>query len=360
MQVIHNPRYLLEVGTKLSSNYMERKPFDLLGELGKFGLEHGIFINDPQAIAEFATFVGDAMEGALLDPALLYGQRTEAMFEAMLVSLGRYSLLTAEDGGRVHSDGNYQAPDFRVVLPGGAQWLIEVKNVYIEDPSRQERQFMTRAYREKLENYAYATGGQLKLAVYWARWGIWTLVSPERLLDVEGNLTLDLATGIRLNELSQLGDRMVGTRPPLRFRLETDPATTESIAPDGTVRFTISGVRFYSGEEELSDTIDKELAWIFMQYGEWEETGPEAIIDGDLLTAIEFRWEPEQRLNKGYEIIGTLSQMFSRYYSERTLKDAEVVQLHAPLRPGWFAPLVTLEYQKKVLPLWIFQLEPAD
>ena len=335
-----------------------RKPFDLLAELAKFGLEYRISMNDPQAVPKFTTFVRGALCDALSDPALLYGQRTEAMFEAMLISLGGYSLLKTEDSGRVHPEERFQPPDFRVVLPDGTQWLIEVKNVYINDPRQQKRLLMTRTYREKLENYASVTGGQLKLAVYWARWGIWTLVSPKRLVDGDGNLTLDMETGIVENELGCLGDRMIGTRPPLRLRLETDPAKSSPVASDGTVKFTISGVRLYCGEDELLDPIDKEIAWIFMQYGEWKEIGdPLALLEGDLLTGIEFRWEPEERRNKGYEIVGTPSQMFCRYYSEQTMKDQEVVQLHAPLRPGWFAPLVTSDYKKKALPLWQFTFQ---
>ena len=342
----------------MNSDYVERKPFDLLAALAKFGSENRISINDPQAVPKFADFVGDALYSALSDPALLYGQRTEAMFEAMLITLGGFSLLKAEDKGRVHPSERYIAPDFRVVLLDGTQWLIEVKNAYIEEPFRQERCFMTKGYREKLENYAAATAGQLKLAVYWARWGIWTLVSPERLADVDGNVTLDMKTGVFENELGFLGDRTIGTRSPLRLRLETDPATTSPIATDGTVKFTISEVRVFCAEDELLDPIKKKLAWRFMLYGDWKVTGPETILEGGLLKAIDFLWEPEEDMNKGFEIIGDLSHMFCRYYSMQTMQDKEVVQLHAPPKPGWFAPLLASDYDNIELPLWRFTFKP--
>ena len=189
----------------MNLNDPDRKPFDLLGELAKFGLENKVSINDPQTIADFVSSAGVTLSRAISNPILLHGQRTESMFEAMLISLGRYSLLKAEDDGPVHPNGHYLTPDFRVVLEDGTQWLIEVKNVYIQDPdlSRQKQTFLKQTNREKLENYATATGGELKLAVYWARWGIWTLVSPGSLVDAEGNVTLDLGTGLRLNELNQ-------------------------------------------------------------------------------------------------------------------------------------------------------------
>ena len=338
----------------------EPKPFELLEELGKFSLESGVPLNHPQAVPKFATFAEDVLSKSLANPALLHGKRTEAMFEAMLVSLGGYSLLKSEDSGRVYPKEDFQAPDFRAVLPDGTQWLIEVKNVYIHDPMGQKKRLMTRAYRQKLENYASATGGQLKLAVYWARWGIWTLVSPERSLDGEGNLTLDLKTGLVMNELGQLGDRTIGTRPPIRFRLESVQNSTNQMTPDGLFKFTISNARIYSDEDEILDPTEKQIAWMFMLYGNWKEVdGPQSFMEGGQLTAVEFQWEPEARLNAGFEVIGTLSSMFSRYYAEQTLENRKVMQFHAPSRPGWFEPLVMPNYEKKALPLWMFNLQPA-
>src|SRR6202035_2835589 len=128
-----------------------------------------------------AIHVNDAVSRILADPALMHGQRVEAMFEALLVSLGQFRLLKGEDNGRV-------------VLQDGVHWVIEVKNVYETDPFQQERRLMSREYYAKLAAYATATGAELKLAVFWARWSVWTLVSPDRLLDDAGDLKLDMRT----------------------------------------------------------------------------------------------------------------------------------------------------------------------
>ena len=281
------------------------------------------------------------------------------MFEAMIVSLGRYSLLKPEDNGKVYPANSYSVPDFRVVLRDGAQWLVEVKNAYIKDPFRQERCFMKQDYLQKLENYAAATGGQLKLAVYWAKWSMWTLVSLDKVVDTNGNITLNMETGMMENELSRLGDRMISSRPPLRLYLEADPATAGLVpAGGGRVQFTISGVRFYCGEEEIIDAVEKDIAWLFMQYGQWTVTDPQAIVDGDRLKGIEFRWDPQEDTGRESASIGFLSQMFSRYYSEHTLKGQDVVQLHAPAQPSWFAPFEAYDYENSVLPLWQFKIQP--
>ena len=165
------------------------------------------------------------------------------MFEALLLSLNKHSLLKVEDTGRVHPEDRFQVPDFRVVLSDGSQWLIEVKNVYDKKPSSKKRRLMKPAYRKKLEAYSSATGGQLKLAAYWAKWRVWTLVSPEHSVDADGNVTLDMPTAMKVNELSRLGDVMIGTRPPLKLLITCDPERTSPIAPDGMVELSIARVQ---------------------------------------------------------------------------------------------------------------------
>ena len=334
------------------------KPFDLLAEFAKFGLEQKLSLRDPATSRAFLTHVSAAVDQALADPALLQGQRAEAMFEALLVSLGEYKLLKQEDGGRVFPGAGFRVPDFRIVLTDGPQWLIEVKNVFEKDPFRQRRRLLTKDYHDELAAYATATGAELKLAVFWARWSIWTLVSPGRLLGTDGTLELDMETAIRVSEMSRLGDRTIGTRAPLTLRLQMDPDHTGLIAADGTVRATIGAARLLCDGVEVTEPVEKEIAWIFIQHGEWREHGPQPIVEGDRLEAIEFWWAPEEPTNQGFEMVGTLSRMFARHYASHTIEADAVVQLRAPLRPGWFAPLVERVDRGGAIPLWRFELRP--
>ena len=336
------------------------KPFDLLNVLGRFGAEQKVSLRDPQMRSAFANHVADAVDQALGDSALLHGQRAEAMFEALLVSLGEFRLLTREDGGQVFPSERYVAPDFRVVLNDGAQWLIEVKNVYETDPFAQSRTLLNADYHGKLADYATATGGQLKLAVFWARWSTWTLVSPEKLLDAAGGLTLDMFTALKANELASLGDMTIGTRAPLKLRLTADPDRTGPIGPDGQVEVVFSRSQVFSEDRELLDPVEQEIAWIFTQYGQWEEQEPIPLIDGERLLAIEFSWAPVKEAGEqGFDFVGSLSRIFARYYAEHTMQGRDVVQLRAPLRTGWFAPLIRSDYQSKALPLWRIKLQPS-
>ena len=285
-------------------------------------------------------------------------QRTQSMFEALVVSLGEYELLKTEDCGHLFPIGTYVPPDFRVVLKDGEHWLIEVKNVYERDPGKQRRRLFSRPYLGRLSSYAEATGAELKIAVYWARWSIWTLVSPGPLVREDGHLVLDMPTAVRVNELSRLGDRKIGTRPPLLFRLTMDPEGTSLIDGEGKVNCVIGDVKAFCGDAELEEPDDRKIAWMFMLYGQWRESEPEATLDGDHLLAVEFRWDPEEASDQGFEIVGTLSTMFSRYYSEHTVEGGKVVQLRAPHKPNWFVPLVERGSGSDALPLWQFVQQP--
>ena len=251
-------------------------------------------------------------------------------------------------------------PDFRVVLNDGMQWLIEVKNVHTKDAHLplQKRLIMKREYREKLERYASATGGQLKLAIFWSKWRMWTLVSPSRLVDSDGNLKLDMQTALKQNELVCLGDCMIGTRAPIVIRFVADPTKSSRIGEDDIYRFTIADVQIFCAGNLIVDTNEKRLAWRLIMFGTWMESGPFPLMKNSKPKGVEFRWEPEEPSNQGFEIIGLFSQLFTNYYAERTLQGDEVVGIHALPQPQWLQSIVSHDFRSDTLPLWLFSLSP--
>lgn len=94
-----------------------QKAFDLLASVAVFARRNGI---------------------ALDNPTLIHSSRVERVFEATVLSLGGFKLLKTEDVGRVHAAETLRAPDFRIVLDDGEQWLVEVKNVRSREPFKQE------------------------------------------------------------------------------------------------------------------------------------------------------------------------------------------------------------------------------
>jgi hypothetical protein len=336
-----------------------KPPFDLLAAFSRFGREKKQSLRDPESQEAFLTLAKEALGSAVNNDTLMHGQRTENMFAALVVSLGHYKLLNREDSGAAHPSGLYQAPDFRIVLNDATQWLIEVKSLFDAEPGRQVF-FATAEYVERLRRYADAMRCPLRLAIYWARWRIWTLIEPSDLEPLNGKLAIDMFKAVRVNQMAALGDRTIGTTPPLRFRLSADPGKPREIGADGEVPFTIKRAAFYSGDKELTDPVEQNVAWMLADLGDWECDGPSAQISDGKLDALEFVWTPRERSNPGrnFEMIGTLSTMFSRHYGTQTLKEHEVVQIEAELIPDWFAPLVASDLASKVLPLWRFILQP--
>ena len=333
--------------------------FNLLAELAQFSATRGIPLGDPKTVELFATHVHETADEAVKSDARIHGHRTQAMFEALLLCFNKHYLLKVEDTGRLHPADRFKVPDFRVVLPDSSQWLIEVKNVYSKDAWSRRRRLMTPSYREKLEAYASATGGQLKLAVYWAPWKIWTLVSPGRLVDANGDVRLDIPTAMKTNELSQLGDVMIGTRQPLELVVTCDSERTKPVDSDGMTESTISGAHIYCRDQEITDPVERQIAWILMRYGRWNSS-MRTVRDGDRIEAIRWLWKPEECANEdlGFEVIGCVSELFAQFYADQTIEDGKVVQLYARSQPKSFASLMMREYQSETLPLWHFVIQP--
>lgn len=330
---------------------------DLLYLFGQFGREQKLSLRDPKAAELFIASVRADVKKALDNDALIHGQRTQNMFEALVVSCGDYKMMKMEDAGRIHPGGHYIAPDFRLVLMDGRQWLIEVKNVYGEDPRRQ-RLSLRKSDVAKLEAYSQANACPLKFAIYWARWQLWTLVDISDLEPRGNKLTIEMAAALRISEMGEIGDRTIGTAPPLTLRIRADLTKERSLAADGTVTYTIADASFFCAGEEIREKSVADLAWIFMLYGEWPVSDPRPSMSGGLLDYVEFEFAPAKRLNgrENFEIICRLSSMFSRWYAAQTLGPDGIHQTEADLRPGWFDPLINLR-KSEALPIWSFILK---
>lgn len=163
-----------------------------------------------------------------------------------------------------------------------------------------------------------------------------------------------------IDEMSVLGDMRLGTTPPLRLRFLA-AAEEPAIIEDGLVRFKIGRVRFLCGDNEIVEPLDEQLVWALAQFGEWvndKEAYP--IVLGNRLRGLEFEWTLRERANdQRFEMIGSLSRMFSRYYALQTLSEGSLDNLEARKMPEWVTALSSSDYKSKALPLWRFICQPA-
>jgi hypothetical protein len=102
---------------------MSEKP-ELFSAFAQYGRERRVALRDPSVIEAFKDHVADEVGSAIASDARLHGHRTQNMFEALIVSLGKYKMLKVEDAGRFHAKGTLKAPDFLIVLEDGHRWCI--------------------------------------------------------------------------------------------------------------------------------------------------------------------------------------------------------------------------------------------
>lgn len=300
-----------------------------------------------------------SVQGSLSNEAMLHGIRTESMFGALVISLGVIALLKQEDAGEIYaSDDKLKVPDYRLLLSDGSQMLVEVKN--FSQANNAMRSFeLDEEYLDGLVRYSKAMSCNLLLAIYWAKWNMWTLVRPETFKSQGKKKILDMRDAMKANHMSSLGDRSIGTTFPLSLVMHADKTKPRTLGGDNTGTFTISSVEICCAGHLLTNPVEKRIATHLMFYGKWEYEA-EPRMAGNEIEAVEHRWTPATDHEQGFEIVASLSEMFSTSYKLATQDEGKVVQLRLEVAPGLWGRLIPEDYKSERLPLWRFTLEPSE
>lgn len=340
---------------------MKRIPRDpekheVLTLFDSIGKKKNLKLQDKNSEKAFLDSVTTSLARNKDTPILLHGHRIEAMFGFILGSLGECLLIKQEDAGETYSAiTEIQPPDYRIILNNGEELFIEVKNCHKIDSSYQ----IKKTYIDALRKYADIFKKDLKIAIYWSKWNMWTLISHSQLEIVGKKYCISFPKAIKVNEMAIIGDRSIGTTPPLILRFGTDKKKPRSINDEGNVAFTIGSVELKCGGNIIKSKFEKNLAFMFMIYGRWPSSEPRAIIENNKLLAIEFTSEPEEYDDiQGFSIIGSLSDMIAQRYNELTTTDGEVVRLSPSVEPGTLGINIPKDFKGENLPLWQLILQP--
>lgn len=211
-----------------------------------------------------------------------------------------------------------------------------------------------------MRRYGELFGREVKIAVYWSRWGVWTMISLGRIpVNSDGKSYLSMLKAVKINEMADLGDRKIGTKTPLTFRLVADTSKPRGVGRDGEVKFTIGQVEIHSSGKRIDDAEECDLAFYLMLYGEWIASEPVAKIEDGRLIFVQVDTLPKEPTpDQGFEIIGDLSGMISRRYNDLTTSDGEIDRLSPSVEPGSLGALLKDDYKGKFLPLWRFHQQP--
>ncbi|MEX2417355.1 MAG: hypothetical protein WD757_03090 [Actinomycetota bacterium] len=317
---------------------------------------HGGSLGDRDAESIFLSSIGLPLRASLMDERLLAGLRAESMFKSLVVELRNVRMIKQEDVGEAWSrDPDLRVPDFRVVLSDGAAILVEVKAFYQkENPARLYK--ASRRYLDGLRRYGELNDLPVHLAVYWARWNLWTLVP---LASVVGERKgLSLADALVLNDLGRLGDFLIGTRPPLVLRLGADPSKERRVLPSGVARFTVGSADLLCNGTLLERKDERAIAFWFMLFGSWDCRSEAETEDGELMAVSHIVTAPKSA-GQDFAFVGAVSSLLSRRYLDQTSEAGRVARLGVSASGGSIAKLLPKNFASSRLPIWRFEVEPG-
>jgi hypothetical protein len=339
---------------------MLRDPFrfEVFDLLVTHAQQNKVTINANAATEQLLDRVRSSVEKALRSDTFIFGQHTQALFEALTISLGAVTLLKREDAGEIFADEDVEMPDYRVILRSGHELLVEVKNHYQKNPFEDALK-LTKSYGDGMLRYAELMSCPLRYVVFWARWNVWTLVAPD-VFKVRGDsYELTFNDAMVNNDMALLGDKEIGTAVPLKMRFVADPSLSRILEPDGQVTLKFSEVKLFCKDKEITDPLEKSIAWYLMLYGRWGPGEPTRVeIVNGAVEYLEDEFTAIADNEQGFEIVGSLSGMYSAFYHQATAPEGQIGQIRLDAVPGKLAELVPEGYRGQALPIWIFIMSP--
>ena len=322
----------------------------------------GASIADPHRIDVALTRVRQDLLELTRRESTLHGWRVQALFEAIVASLGAVRLLKLEDVGDLFYCGDeLKPPDFRIVTAQGNQIFVEVKSFYQKNASSDYR--IRRSDLDQLDHYVdMVGGGSLKYAIYWSRWNRWTLVDPSRFSSDSGvHLQLSVVEAIAANEMGSLGDRIIATEWPLALTLYSDAAKSRVVTAEGRVQFTAGRAEFTVAGRPVTDTTEQRIVHRLMYYGGWAEETSVDVVDGELLS-MSVMCSPDEPppSPQPFAMHAPLSSIYSSMFNAATIdEDGVITELRIDIDPGALSSLIPDGYKGKVLRIWRFHLVPS-
>jgi hypothetical protein len=330
--------------------------FDVLELFADMAAVLGYHLNDPVAQEDFVSRVRTSIEESKKSNIAIFGKRTESLFAYVVGALDKVNLLKQEDSGDLFYTGSeILAPDYRLTFDDNEQLLVEVKNCHHKDPSN--KYSIEKNYYLKLKKYADLNRLELRFAVYFSSWNLWTLLSIESFEENKSSYTIDLARAMACSEMAKLGDCMVGTTPDLELHLLANPEEASEVDESGQTLFTIRDIKIYCARNEITNDEEKKIAFHLIQFGTWLEKYTEAIVSNNKFLGMKFVYSPESQEEPNFAIIGHLSTMVTNGFRNHTVKNGDVVSLKLGLDPSVFKVLIPKDYKGQNLPLWRFVIQ---
>ena len=316
---------------------------------------HNTSIMDGASFEACINEVSDQLKKRVETPTFIYGQHVQSMFAYVAAELGQCDLINEEDHGLFFYDdaNDMRRPDFRLHTRNGEQFLVEVKNIHKGNAFAPFK--IKASYLDSLQRYARRLNTTLYIAIYWSKLKKWTLINADYFDTSDEYIQLSLENAMIRNEMSLIGDYLIGTVPPLSLRIYADPFHDSSMDDEGIVNFKIKRVCMCADNKEIINGNEEHIAWILMLYGNWTNIQKPARIENKKLIYFDIEVYPEcNDDNNDFQLMGSISEIISRGYIEMTAKEKLITRLMPNTQPVNFKEIIPHDYHGTVLRLWRF------
>jgi hypothetical protein len=297
---------------------------DALSVFAAWAQRNRVAITQADAVQLFAESLQTSLKESLDSDTMLFGGRTQAMFEAVVANLGAVHLVKTEDNGDLYTTGqDIKIPDTRIVLSDGRNLLVEVKNNH-QDPTKPFRVPLRSV--EQWERYAQLVKADLRIAIYWSRAAVWSLVPLDAFSKQGKWSTIDVGTAFTRNDMGALGDLMIGCAFPIVWQ-------SYIVKYDGRIHFDEAQTRIFAGSREIYGLPQKQLLRFMVVFGGWTMSEPKVLEESDTHRIVECVSTPDEENSSGLN--GYVSSMLSRYWLQLTSTlDGDLATL-LPSRDAW-------------------------
>ncbi|MEQ5217662.1 hypothetical protein [Morganella morganii] len=343
---------------RIHRNPEKYSPLEVFSE---FSRSQGYKLCVQEDFDAFMTKFGELLKASQNNEMLIHGKRVEALFGNLAAGLGGCKFIKSEDAGEgFTADADIQPPDYKLILNDGTHIFVEVKNCNQNSPKSSV--FLHKDNIDKIERYSKLHGIPVYYAIYYRCINRWTMLPKSAFIEHKRKYATNLIHSIANNTMSMLGDLMIGTKPDLVFELIADKNKDVSIDDNNQVKFIIGDAKIYCNGHEVDDRYEKNIAFYFMRFGDWDCGEAEAVLDDNKeLYSVRYTFrpiDPENTERNGFNIIGNLSSMITTAFNELTVNEQQVTSIDTMLGPRAISITIPDGYKGKNLPLWFMSQEP--
>lgn len=340
---------------------MEYESYELLAKLAN---QYKLDINKDEDVEKILTLFKTRVEELGKSPTFVYGKRLENAFFEMVKSLDSVKFIKEEDTQKVYSELDFKIPDYRIISKDEEIFLVEVKNfasvTSTKNINKHTEYTLTQKYWNQLKTYSELFSIPVKIVIFWRNWGLWTLNDLDEFKSVGVKRKIKLFEAFKHSQMYKLGDKLIGTKSPLVFRLIMEPKLLNIDKPSRKVVSKIIDVQMCSEENVIRDKEISRFAYLLFWFGKWKQEGPFPVIKDNTFRGMEYIAKPiEETRGQGFEIIATLSTMYMNMYHLQTYRKEGLPNIYPKGELPPIAKIIPENPFHRELPLWIFTLVPS-